>query len=356
MLTGYRRGGFRFASPAGVLAADGVVERIGALGAVPAALDAGALVVGLIPFDPAAACALTVPETVRWGAPLAELPAAARPVRARWVRQEGDPAAYRDGVRSALAALASDEVSKVVLARELALTADGPLDPGAVLGALAARDRDGYVFAAPTGRGDLVGATPELLLSRRGDLVVSNPLAGSRPRSADPALDRATAAELLASAKDRREHAYVVSAIADALSPLCATIDVPAEPELIATEAMWHLSTRVTATSEATALDLALALHPTPAVCGTPADAARELITRTETFDRGFYSGLVGWCDSAGDGEWAVALRCGEIAGDTARLFAGAGIVAGSDPDAELAETSAKFRTFLSALGAEENA
>ncbi|NUP81508.1 MAG: isochorismate synthase, partial [Nonomuraea sp.] len=173
-------------------------------------------------------------------------------------------------------------------------------------------------------------------------------------RSADPAEDRRRAAALAASAKDLREHRLVVADVADALAPYCAGLRVPATPELTSTEAMWHLSTRITGTlrdPDVRALTLAAALHPTPAVCGTPEPGARRVIEALEPFDRGFYAGLAGWTDAAGDGEWAVAIRCAEVAEHTLRLYAGAGIVTGSDPDAELAETSAKFRTMLRALG-----
>ena len=146
----------------------------------------------------------------------------------------------------------------------------------------------------------------------------------------------------------------VVRAVGDTLGDLCRTIHVPAEPALIRTAAMWHLSTRITgevADPALTALGLATRLHPTPAVCGTPADLAMTAITELEPFDRGFYTGMVGWQDADGDGEWAVTIRCGVAAGNTLRLYAGAGIVADSQPAAELAETTAKFATLLTAMG-----
>nr|BFE82385.1 hypothetical protein GCM10020093_049860 [Planobispora longispora] len=215
-------------------------------------------------------------------------------------------------------------------------------------------------FAAPLPGGrTLIGASPELLVSRRGRTVISNPLAGSAARSADPAEDRRRAAALAASAKDLHEHRLVVEAVADALAPYCADLDVPNGPELTSTETMWHLSTRVTGVlrdPDTPVLALAAALHPTPAVCGTPRLRARRAIEELEPFDRGFYTGLVGWTDAAGDGEWAVTIRCAEAAGRMLRLYAGAGIVPGSDPDKELAETSAKFRTMLRALGVDTDA
>ncbi|WP_345714200.1 isochorismate synthase, partial [Kineococcus glutinatus] len=210
------------------------------------------------------------------------------------------------------------------------------------------------VPAAPGGAPSwLVGASPELLLRRRGREVVSVPLAGSQPRSADPAVDAARARRLVASDKDRREHGFVVDAIVGALRPLCT--DVRAlPPELLATPTVWHLATRITGRlrdGATTSAELVAALHPTPAVAGTPRPAATALIAELEGFDRGCYAGAIGWQDTAGDGEWSVGVRCAELSGNRLRLFAGAGVVAGSDPEAELAETRAKLRTVAGALG-----
>ncbi|GAA4821134.1 isochorismate synthase [Tomitella cavernea] len=251
------------------------------------------------------------------------------------------------------------ELHKLVLARTLHLRPEGALEPGRVLRVLARRHPGAYTFAADipaapgAGPRAMVGASPELLASRHGDAVRSCPLAGSAARSDDPAEDRRRAEALQASAKDQVEHAIVVDAIAEALRPLCGSLDVPVRPRLVATPTMWHLATPIVGTvadRAVTALDLALALHPTPAICGAPTAAARAEIGRIETFDRGFYSGFVGWCDADGDGEWAISIRCAEVDAGGARLFAGGGIVAGSDPAAELAETSAKFRTMTDAI------
>lgn len=254
----------------------------------------------------------------------------------------------------------SGEFDKVVLARTLQLDTEGPLDLPAMLQRLARRDPHGYSFAVPSGPGrTLLGASPELLVSRHGDRLTANPLAGSTPRSADLAEDVRRAAALLESAKDLHEHAVVVDAVHKALAPFCTDLDVPERPTLVRTATMWHLSTTVTgelADPAASALDLACALHPTPAVCGTPTGHARDVIGELEPFDRGHYTGMVGWSDARGDGEWVVTIRCAE-AEETAdgtgrlRLFAGAGVVADSSPEAERAETGAKFRTFLDAVG-----
>lgn len=349
-----------FASPRRTLRADGVAARLtgglhGLAHRVAEALRPGSLAVGAVSFDGAGH--LVVPESHTWGeggdALLAAAPAPARDWRITLVPHPRD---YAKAVRLALDRLEAGALTKVVLARSLTLRAPGPVRAAELLATLPA---EGYRFAVPLPGGrTLLGASPELLVRREGDAVVANPLAGSAARGSDPAEDRRRAEALLASVKDRHEHRVVVEAVADALAPYCAELDVP-EPEVIATGAVWHLSTRITGRlrdADTPVLELAAALHPTPAICGTPVADARKVIKELEPFDRGFYTGLVGWTDASGDGEWAIALRCAELDGETARLFAGAGIVAGSEPEAELAETSAKFRTMLRALGVNTDA
>lgn len=179
-------------------------------------------------------------------------------------------------------------------------------------------------------------------------------MAGSAPRQADKARDIKAGQDLHNSAKDLREHAFVVDHIRRILQPLCETLDAPTSPQLTSTNEMWHLGTPIAGTlkdSSITALELAELVYPTPAICGTPAEAAQALIETAEA-DRGFYAGAVGWCDDSGDGEYMVAIRCAEVAGDglSARAWAGGGIVVDSDPTAELQETTAKLRTILRAL------
>ncbi|MER5885321.1 isochorismate synthase DhbC [Streptomyces sp. NPDC001941] len=318
-------------------------------------------VMGAIAFDHTAPAALAIPDRVRTAPPLAADPLIALPADAPedvdWqLRQVPAPEEYGAGVAAAVERMWRGEFSKVVLARTLELTAPEPLDLPAMLQRLARRDPNGYTFALPTAPGrTLIGASPELLVSRHGTRVVANPLAGSTPRSDDLAEDVRRAAALLESAKDLHEHAVVVDAVHQALAPYCAELVVPAGPTLIRTATMWHLSTTVTGTlaSPATsALDLGLALHPTPAVCGTPTPLAREVIRETEPFDRGFFTGMIGWGDASGDGEWVVTIRCAEAEERSLRLYAGAGVVAASEPEAETRETAAKFRTFLAAVGA----
>ncbi|MDQ0982835.1 isochorismate synthase DhbC [Streptomyces sp. V2I9] len=340
-----------------------LAERVDAtLAAAVSAGQESPVVMGAIPFDHCSPAALSVPAAVRTAPPLASDPLIALPASApaagRWrIQQVPEPEIYGKGVASAVERMWRGEFSKVVLARTLELTSDAPLDLPAMLQRLARRDPSGYTFALPTGPGrTLIGASPELLVSRHGTRVVANPLAGSTPRSADLAEDVRRAATLLESVKDLHEHAVVVDAVHQALAPHCAELTVPARPTLIRTATMWHLSTTVTGTlasSDASALELACALHPTPAVCGTPTPTARQVIAETEPFDRGFFTGMVGWGDAHGDGEWVVTIRCADAEERMLRLYAGAGVVAASEPEAETAETAAKFRTFLTAVGAE---
>ncbi|NHC45394.1 isochorismate synthase [Motilibacter aurantiacus] len=376
-LAGYVPGASAFfASPRHTLLAEGVVARLpdgtasSRLGDAVRLLLADAvlaggpgIVVGAVPFAPGRGAALTVPEQVTWGAPLAApAPAPALPPPAAGevvVRPVPEPERYAAGVAAALERMAAGDVAKVVLARALDVRTARPVDVHALLTRLAARDPHGYAFAVELPADDLggartlVGASPELLVSRTDGTARANPLAGSVPRSPDPEEDLRRGQELLRSAKNLREHAVVIEAVVEGLRPLCRSVSVTG-PSLVQTATMWHLGSGITGqltSRETTSLDLALALHPTPAVCGTPVDAARGLIAEVEPFDRGFYSGAVGWCDADGDGEWVVTIRCGEVSGSRVRLYAGAGIVPGSRPEDELAETTAKLGTFLQALG-----
>ncbi|MFK4106261.1 isochorismate synthase [Streptomyces sp. NPDC019531] len=323
---------------------------------------AAPVVMGSLPFAPDAPPALAVPDLVHWAPPLREDPLVALPVphdeaRPDWrVREVPPPERYGEAVASAVARIRAGEFDKVVLARTLELTSATRPDLHAMLRRLARRDPAGYTFAVPSGPGrTLIGASPELLVSRRAGRLTANPLAGSAPRSSDLAEDVRRAVALLESEKDLHEHAVVVAAVREALAPFCDRLEVPERPTLVRTAAMWHLSTTVggeLTDPATTALDLASALHPTPAVCGTPTDVARAVIAQSEPFDRGPYTGMVGWQDADGDGEWVVTIRCAEAEGGALRLFAGAGVVAASTPEAETAETAAKFRTFLHAVGA----
>jgi isochorismate synthase len=279
--------------------------------------------------------------------------APSEPFESMQIHEVPSAEAYRSAVREATARIGRGEMRKVVLARTVEVEPGRALDPRLLAHRLRAVDPDAYTFAMPTEQGVIVGASPELLVSRHGSEVRSNPLAGSAPRSGDAEEDRANAEALVTSAKDREEHAIVVDAVAETLRPFCQELTWDPEPVLRETPNVWHLSTRfrgVLRDPAVTALDLVAELHPTPAVAGEPTDAALDTIAELEPFGRGRYAGPVGWVDANGDGEWAIALRCAELRGDRAILYAGAGIVAGSEPEKELDETERKFRAFLDAL------
>lgn len=324
------------------------------------------VIVGALPFDIRDAAALTVPERFdvinrAWVSDSAgTLPAG------RIAALHPSLAEHRRRVAATVSLMRRPDstLHKVVLARGATVRTDTPVRPYDLAASLRKVDPLGSIFVADlsaAGRSStLVGASPEVLISKRGTVISAHPLAGSAPRSTDPAIDAARGRELGSSVKDHAEHRFVVDAIATALRPLCRTLEVPDEPELMTTPAMWHLGTPIrgeVADPALTALDLALAVHPTPAVCGTPTTAARDHILATEG-DRGFYSGAIGWARTGGagdggDGEWMVSIRCAEVAADGlgATAWAGGGIVAASDPDAEVAETQAKFATILGAFG-----
>ncbi|MBB6122101.1 isochorismate synthase [Nocardiopsis algeriensis] len=371
LLRAYRPGDVFLSSPEGVLHGTGSLAVLNSLDAVPAALaSAGkdAVAVGAVPFDASRPAHLIVPESVSTAPPARDGGTGPRwrPLRGEWtLTPVPAPEEHTAAVERTLKLMADDdELRKVVLARCLRLESTEDVDVAAVLSNLLRRDPGAHVFATPlpergTGPRTLIGASPELLVSRRGDAVVSNPLAGSARRSADPTKDQRAAVGLLTSDKDRREHAVVVEAVADALTPYCRELSVPDGPELLRTATMWHLSTRVTGRlrdADTPAHVLAAALHPTPAVCGTPTGRAFDTIAGIEPFDRGFYTGTVGYTDARGDGVWVVTIRCADTSGRTLDLFAGGGIMPESDPAAELAETSAKLRTLLLALGVDQGA
>lgn len=357
---------FVLAGPDGAVIADGVHSPYPRLADARAALASGdtPIVLGALPFDLNHPAALMRPESVRFTTALPDESHGDLP-NIRITGQRPSPDVHRARITEALRRLAdpADELHKVVLARALALEADAPIDVGVLLRRLA-RDHTASAYlvdltaagAAFAGTA-LIGASPELLVARRGEVVTCRPFAGSAPRSPDPTTDAANGAALAASAKNLHEHQLVVDQMREALEPLCVDLRIAPRPELSSTSAVWHLSTPISGRireKSFTALDLALALHPTPAVGGVPSTAAAALINQLEG-DRGFYAGAVGWCDAGGDGKWVVSIRCAELSADrgTAIARAGGGIVAESDPDDEVAETITKFKTILTALGVE---
>ncbi|MFF0339974.1 isochorismate synthase MenF [Kribbella sp. NPDC004875] len=255
-------------------------------------------------------------------------------------------------VADAVRRITAGELDKVVLARDLIAIAEQPIDLRWPLHRLATAYPNCWTFSVD----GLIGATPELLVRREKGLITSRVLAGTIRRTGDDAHDLALAASLARSSKDLEEHEFAVRSVADALEPHCTSMNVPETPFVLHLPNVMHLATDVAgvANNGASALGLAAALHPSAAVCGTPTPVARDLIGEIEGMQRGRFSGPVGWMDAAGDGEWCIALRCGQADPDDprrVRLFAGAGIVAGSNPDAELAETNAKLVPMRDALG-----
>ncbi len=333
--------------------------------------------IGALPFDPHGLGTFIVPEVTFVKLPsgeqhvivVAETPEAARERLASSLRATERPTSrpepraaafnvapltsvetYLSAVTAARDAVRRGDITKAVIARDIEVTSNEPIDVHAVLLRLKASFGSSYRYSFD----GLVGASPELLVEVDGETVRSNPLAGTTARTGDPATDRVLADALLASEKNQIEHRVVVDMVHDTLLPFCSYLDWEPDPSVVAVANVQHLGTRVEGrlTSPVHATDLARLLCPTPALGGFPRDAAVSLITRVEGMDRGLYGGGIGWCDATGNGVFAVTIRCASFSSDRtrARLFAGGGIVADSEPRAELAETQAKFQAMLSAI------
>ncbi|MGC8626675.1 MAG: isochorismate synthase [Acidimicrobiales bacterium] len=257
---------------------------------------------------------------------------------------------WREIVANAVEEANAGRLTKVVVARRVDVTANRAFSLGQALRRLAALYPSCAVFHIE----GFIGASPETLVQRRGLDIFSFPLAGTVARSGDQATDDALVEALLASAKERLEHKVVVDAIASTLRPWCASLEVPAQPSVVPLRNVCHLGTLLHGvlppTGALTSLEVAAALQPTPAVGGIPQATALAWQRANEGFSRGLYAGPVGWTDSRGDGAWAVGVRSADISGRRASLYAGAGVVAGSDPEAELAETQLKLQALLAAL------
>jgi menaquinone-specific isochorismate synthase len=259
---------------------------------------------------------------------------------------------WEERVAVAIHAIQSRTIDKVVLARDLNASATKAIDPRSILRNLAAEYPSTWCFSIA----GLVGATPELLLRLNRAMVTSRVLAGTISKTGDDEKDLALAASLARSSKDLEEHEYAVRSVAESLAPFCTSTNVPDSPFVLHLANVMHLATDVTgAISEfpihVDVFTILEKLHPSAAVCGTPTDIAAKVIADLEGMARGRYAGPVGWIDARGDGELGIALRCGQIENKEIRLFAGCGIVAGSDPQRELAESQAKFAPMLNALG-----
>jgi isochorismate synthase len=350
------------ADVAAALAAIHVDDEVGLPGCGPVAFAA-------LPFADSTPGSVLIPATVvgraddgtRWVTTIGPSDRIGAPALAGSARPDGagpagftvtssrPPTEWCDAVAAAVARIAGGDLVKAVLAREVVIEADAPIDVVAVLQRLRATYPSTMLYSVD----GLVGATPELLVSRFGDVVRSHPFAGTTPRTGDPVADARAAASLLASAKDRAEHQITIDMVLDTVLPFCSYVDSEPEPSIVSLANVQHLASLVEgrlSSPPASVLALVAALHPTPAVCGWPRAEALALIDRLEDLDRGRYTGAVGWVDRNGDGRFGIAIRCAEIDGPRARLFAGNGIVADSDPATELTETRAKLQAMLGAI------
>jgi menaquinone-specific isochorismate synthase len=262
------------------------------------------------------------------------------------------PEHYEEAVLEARRRIRAGELEKVVLAREVKVEASAPFQPAAVFDALRTAFPGCFCFCVGTADVAFIGASPELLVRREGATVSTVALAGSTRRSADPAVDDHLGQRLLQSDKDREEHAIVARRIERMLEPLSVWVASAEEPSLVKVENIQHLATPIRAqlAEPRSAVEIAGVLHPTPAVGGEPSSKACELIEELEELDRGWYAAPVGWVDAADDGEFCVAIRCALLEGRTAHCYAGNGVVASSDPEAELAETEVKLQALLAVL------
>jgi isochorismate synthase len=347
--------------------ADDAVALLGAIEHDSTVEQASVLAVGVVPFRPGSAAELIVPEVCvvkrhgqAWvtaidGADVIAVLAAPpepTPVAPQWaIEQEVAVDHYLAAVAAARDAVRAGELTKAVIARPIRVSADTTISIHAILRRLKATFASSYRFSVD----GFIGASPELLVEVEGAVVRSHPLAGTTPRTGDVDNDARLAAELQASAKNQIEHRVVIDDVHDRLLPFVSYLDEEPEPSIVTVANVQHLGTRLEGMLSQPApsvIDLVRVLCPTPALGGHPRDSAVELIERVEGFERGQYGGAAGWVDAQGNGTWAVAIRCAEFSADrrSARLVAGGGIVADSEPLAELAETQAKFQAMLSAI------
>ena len=266
-----------------------------------------------------------------------------------WSHSSDEAESFTQNVRAALEKVNSGVLHKVVLARQIVGTSNSPIDPRQLTSGLESAYPDTHIFAL----GGLVGASPETLASVRGGTLSATVLAGSTGRGVNPDDDQRHAEELAQSAKDLDEHEYAVSSAVQSLEQSGFGPVVADEPRALKLKNLWHLATDIKSEvpTGLTAFDVLGTLHPTAAVAGTPTEAALSLIDELEPFDRGFFGGPVGWCDSQGNAEFAIALRCAQLSDNrkTITAHAGAGIVADSIPEKELLETDLKFLPIIDA-------
>lgn len=358
----------------GVAARIGVDEAAAFLAAIehddrcssPSVAGRGPIAIGAVPFLPGSDAEFIIPQVTvgkgpdgqRWTTTIGEAdidlfadryptPSASTfTIEPGWAVEE-----YIDAVAAARDAVRSGDLAKAVIARPIVVTSDRPISIHAVLRRLTNTFGSSYRFSID----GFVGASPELLVAVDGDEVSAHPLAGTTRTTGDPAVDAQLAAELQASEKNQIEHRTAIEMVRDTLLPYCSYLDWADEPSIVKVANVQHLGSQAhgrLSQPQPSVVELMRALQPTPAVGGYPTEPALELIGRVERFERGVYGGAVGWTDGDGNGEFAVALRCAEFDEQrkSARLVAGGGIVAESDPYAELSETQAKLQAMLSAL------
>lgn len=321
--------------------------------------DTSSLIVGALPFHPSDKPALFTPEYHKFST-TPPLLAQEAPPQAIGTKEVPSREEHAERVKETISEIRKGRFDKLVLAREVRYYLDAPLSPKSLLARYIAGSSTGdghLVDLSPAGSEHdgsfLVGSSPELLIAKKGDEVFSYPLAGTILKVEDPELNRLRASELLHSKKDVEEHGYVTTEIQRILNPYCSELEVPDHPTLFETSHTIHLGTPIRGklkNTQVSVLDLAAALHPTPAVCGYPTAETQQALLELEP-DRGFYAGAVGWADGNGDGEWRVTIRSAVLQGQVARAHAGGGIVADSQPLGEVNETSAKLGPIRAALG-----
>lgn len=324
---------------------------------------ANPMLVGAIPFDMSQPTQLVAPT---WSERVAPLASGLSPFVDKDFSHHVSDHAFSPNhadfltmIDQALSAFEQGQLKKVVLSKILNIELDKVVDIPRLLANIMGQNPNAYHFSVPLESSMLIGASPELLIRKQGMNMFSNPLAGSAKRLQNAEADQRAAETLSKSIKDQYEHRLVVESIRSSLVDLVDNLNVPDEPSVISTPTMWHLSTEIEATlrgeSTTSIFDIIKSMHPTPAMCGTPTQLAKRHIDILEPHPRGFFSGLVGWCDAQGNGEWAIAIRCAEVTGNKVALFAGAGVVSGSSPESEWLETSAKMRTMINAFGIKED-
>ena len=274
------------------------------------------------------------------------------PLHLSWSGSNGD--VWQERVARAIEKIKVGKLEKVVLARFTTATSDSTISARPILNYLSSEYPSTWIYS----NDGLIGATPELLVRLSKSLITSRILAGTIRKTGDDERDLALAGSLARSSKDLEEHEYAVRSVADALAPFCSSMNVPESPFVLHLSNVMHLATDVTGvlsdnSSPSDIFELVARLHPSAAVCGTPTEVAKRTIDEIEGISRGRYAGPVGWIDAKGDGELGIALRCGQISHDkkSIRIYAGCGIVAGSDPEREFAESQAKLLPMRSALG-----